>query len=114
MQTVKQGSGQTPSSVEADLLVLGGGPGGYTAAFRAADLGLSVVLVEQRNTLGGVCLNVGCIPSKTLLRAGEINHLAKNNPFVGLHTSASNVDLAPLIKQKNDTPPPGFEPGSSA
>ncbi|RZW24441.1 MAG: FAD-dependent oxidoreductase, partial [Desulfobulbaceae bacterium] len=50
-----------------DLVVLGGGPGGYTAAFRAADLGLSVCLVESRKQLGGVCLNVGCIPSKTLL-----------------------------------------------
>ena len=56
----------------------------------------------ERGTVGGTCVNVGCVPSKTLLRAGEINHLAKNNPFVGLHTSASNVDLAPLVKQKND------------
>lgn len=53
--------------LDVDLLVLGGGPGGYTAAFRAADLGLSVALVEQRAALGGVCLNVGCIPSKALL-----------------------------------------------
>ena len=48
-----------------DIVVLGGGPGGYTAAFRAADLSLSVCLVEARKRLGGVCLNVGCIPSKT-------------------------------------------------
>ncbi|MEE1566274.1 MAG: FAD-dependent oxidoreductase, partial [Arenicellales bacterium] len=50
-----------------DLVVLGSGPGGYTAAFRAADLGLTTALVERRPTLGGVCLNVGCIPSKALL-----------------------------------------------
>ena len=50
-----------------DLVVLGGGPGGYTAAFRAADLGLKVCLAEEKKRLGGVCLNVGCIPSKTLL-----------------------------------------------
>ena len=50
-----------------DLLVLGAGPGGYSAAFRAADLGLKTVLVERYGTLGGVCLNVGCIPSKALL-----------------------------------------------
>ena len=56
---------------QVDLVVLGSGPGGYTAAFRAADLGLSVVLIERYKTLGGVCLNVGCIPSKALL------HLAK-------------------------------------
>ena len=53
--------------VEADVVVIGGGPGGYSAAFRAADLGLKVVLVERYTTLGGVCLNVGCIPSKALL-----------------------------------------------
>ena len=65
--------------VECDLLVLGGGPGGYSAAFRAADLGLNTVIVERYGTLGGVCLNVGCIPSKALLHiAGvmeEVTHL---------------------------------------
>ncbi len=54
------------------LLVLGAGPGGYTAAFRAADLGLRVVLVEREPVLGGVCLNVGCIPSKALLHAAKV------------------------------------------
>ena len=57
---------------EADILVLGAGPGGYTAAFRAADLGRNVVLVDARQTLGGVCLNVGCIPSKALLHVAKI------------------------------------------
>ena len=61
----------TPSAaageIECDVMVLGAGPGGYTAAFRAADLGLKTVLVEKYKTLGGVCLNVGCIPSKALL-----------------------------------------------
>ncbi|MBH9579170.1 biotin/lipoyl-containing protein, partial [Inhella proteolytica] len=55
------------ADLECEVLVLGGGPGGYSAAFRAADLGLKVVLVERYATLGGVCLNVGCIPSKALL-----------------------------------------------
>ena len=55
-----------------DLLVLGSGPGGYTAAFRAADLGLNVVLVERYKQIGGVCLNVGCIPSKALLHAAKV------------------------------------------
>lgn len=58
--------------MQTEVLVLGSGPGGYTAAFRAADLGKKVVLVERYDTLGGVCLNVGCIPSKTLLHAAEI------------------------------------------
>ena len=68
------------ADVTCDVLVLGGGPGGYSAAFRAADLGLNVVLVERYATLGGVCLNVGCIPSKTLLHVAavmdEVSHLA--------------------------------------
>ena len=68
------------ADLECDVVVLGGGPGGYSAAFRAADLGLKVVLVERYATLGGVCLNVGCIPSKALLHVAavmdEVNHLA--------------------------------------
>ena len=59
-------------TIQCDVAVLGGGPGGYTAAFRAADLGKKVVLIEKRDSIGGVCLNVGCIPSKTLLHASEI------------------------------------------
>ncbi len=58
--------------VDCDVLVLGGGPGGYSAAFRAADLGLKVVIVERYATLGGVCLNVGCIPSKALLHVAAV------------------------------------------
>ena len=60
------------ADIEAEMLVLGAGPGGYTAAFRAADLGQKVVLVDKRPTLGGVCLNVGCIPSKALLHAAKV------------------------------------------
>ena len=66
--------------MDCDLLVLGGGPGGYSAAFRAADLGLKVIIVERYATLGGVCLNVGCIPSKALLHVAavmdEVSHMA--------------------------------------
>ena len=61
-----------PADFECDVLVLGAGPGGYSAAFRAADLGVSVVLVDRRPSLGGVCLNVGCIPSKALLHAAKV------------------------------------------
>ena len=60
------------SVIECDTLVLGAGPGGYTAAFRAADLGQKIVLVERYPVLGGVCLNVGCIPSKALLHAARV------------------------------------------
>jgi dihydrolipoamide dehydrogenase len=70
----------SPFDMDCDLLVLGAGPGGYSAAFRAADLGLKVVLVERYATLGGVCLNVGCIPSKALLHVAavmdEVSHMA--------------------------------------
>ena len=65
--------------VEYDLLVIGGGPGGYVAAIRAAQLGLKTACVESRNTLGGTCLNVGCIPSKSLLNASEIYHKAQKD-----------------------------------
>ena len=68
------------ADLDCDLLVLGAGPGGYSAAFRAADLGLKVILVERYASLGGVCLNVGCIPSKALLHVAavmdEVSHMA--------------------------------------
>lgn len=84
-----------------DYIIIGSGGAAFSSAIEAVALNAKVAMIE-RGTVGGTCVNVGCVPSKTLLRAGEINHLAKNNPFVGLHTSASNVDLAPLVKQKND------------
>ncbi|OYU43450.1 MAG: dihydrolipoamide dehydrogenase, partial [Burkholderiales bacterium PBB4] len=68
------------ADLECDVVVIGGGPGGYSAAFRAADLGLKVIVVERYATLGGVCLNVGCIPSKALLHVAavmdEVSHMA--------------------------------------
>ncbi|MEN9472615.1 MAG: hypothetical protein RLZZ495_704, partial [Pseudomonadota bacterium] len=83
-----------------DLLVLGGGPGGYSAAFRAADLGLKVVLVERYATLGGVCLNVGCIPSKALLHVAaamdEMRHLGAS----GLVTGSLTVNVDKLREHK--------------
>jgi len=86
--------------MECDLLVLGAGPGGYSAAFRAADLGLKVVIVERYATLGGVCLNVGCIPSKALLHVAavmdEVSHMAD----LGIDFGAPKVDIAKLRKHK--------------
>jgi dihydrolipoamide dehydrogenase len=89
------------ADMHAPLLVLGAGPGGYTAAFRAADLGLEVVLVERWPTLGGVCLNVGCIPSKALLHAAKVVEEAESASNIGLHFTPPRVDLAKLGKWKD-------------
>jgi dihydrolipoamide dehydrogenase len=82
-----------PKTIHAEVLVLGGGPGGYTAAFRAADLGKQVVLVERHPTLGGVCLNVGCIPSKALLHTAQIIHEAREASEFGVRFGAPDIDL---------------------
>ena len=84
-----------------DLLIIGSGGAAFSAAIKAIEYGAKVAMIE-RGTVGGTCVNIGCVPSKTLLRAGEINHLAKVNLFTGLQTSAGEVELAPLIKQKNE------------
>ncbi|EKD37796.1 MAG: hypothetical protein ACD_75C00991G0001, partial [uncultured bacterium] len=85
-----------------DVVVLGGGPGGYTAAFRAADLGLAVCLVEQQDRLGGVCLNVGCIPSKTLLHAAAVIEEAVEAADFGVDFPAPKVNLERLLAKKNE------------
>ncbi len=86
---------------DCDVVVLGAGPGGYTAAFRAADLGQKVVLVEKRPTLGGVCLNVGCIPSKALLHAAKILDEAADFKAHGIGFGAPKVDLDALRAWKD-------------
>ena len=86
---------QAPSvkaDIECDIVVLGAGPGGYTAAFRAADLGRKVAIVDRRPTLGGVCLNVGCIPSKALLHAAKVIDDASAFADHGLTFSAPTID----------------------
>jgi dihydrolipoamide dehydrogenase len=87
--------------LECDLLVLGGGPGGYSAAFRAADLGMKVVLVERYASLGGVCLNVGCIPSKALLHVAAVMDEASHFADLGIAFGAPQVDLGKLLAHKN-------------
>lgn len=81
------------ADIECDMLVLGAGPGGYSAAFRAADLGMKTVIVERYAPLGGVCLNVGCIPSKALLHvavvADEAEHMAELALPLPRHRSTS-------------------------
>ena len=88
-------------SLHAEVLVLGGGPGGYTAAFRAADLGKKVVLVERFPTLGGVCLNVGCIPSKALLHSAQIIHETAESASTGVSFGAPVIDLDKVRDHKN-------------
>ncbi|MCP5514984.1 MAG: dihydrolipoyl dehydrogenase [Spirochaetales bacterium] len=88
--------------INADLLVVGGGPGGYTAAFRAADLGLSVTLLEKQERLGGVCLNVGCIPSKTLLHAASVIEDAEKISSYGVKYGKPEIDLD-AMRQNKDT-----------
>lgn len=96
-----------PASVRAKadlhtpLLVLGSGPGGYTAAFRAADLGVDTVLIERSDTLGGVCLNVGCIPSKALLHAAKVITEAEEMAEYGLKFQPPEIDLDALRKWKD-------------
>ncbi len=82
--------------IETETIVLGAGPGGYTAAFRAADLGQQVVLVERYSTLGGVCLNVGCIPSKALLHAAKVINETKEMKEYGIHFGKAKVDIDEL------------------
>jgi dihydrolipoamide dehydrogenase len=82
--------------VHAEVLVLGAGPGGYTAAFRAADLGKNVVMVDSRGPLGGVCLNVGCIPSKALLHAAKVIAETREMSAHGLSFAAPTIDLDAL------------------
>ena len=90
------------NDVTTQVVVLGSGPGGYTAAFRAADLGLNVVLIERYATLGGVCLNVGCIPSKALLHTAKVITEAEETAAHGVSFSAPNIDLDALKNWKNN------------
>ncbi|HTJ96767.1 MAG TPA: dihydrolipoyl dehydrogenase [Rhodocyclaceae bacterium] len=87
--------------VETDVLVLGAGPGGYSAAFRAADLGLKTVMIERYSTLGGVCLNVGCIPSKALLHVAAVVDEAEHLKTAGITFAAPKLDIDALRAHKN-------------
>src|SRR5690348_5311396 len=95
-------TGRKPD-LECRMLVLGSGPGGYSAAFRAADLGLDTVLVERYGTLGGVCLNVGCIPSKALLHAAEVIDSAALMGAHGIEFGKPKIDLGKLRDFKDKT-----------
>ncbi len=89
------------SDHQADLVVLGSGPGGYTAAFRAADLGLNVILIERYDVIGGVCLNVGCIPSKALLHVAKVIEEAHDASEVGVTFTKPKVDIKTTVGWKD-------------
>ena len=90
------GSYAGSADIECDMLVLGSGPGGYSAAFRSADLGMKTVLVERYSTLGGVCLNVGCIPSKALLHTALVIDEAADLAAHGITFGKPQIDLDKL------------------
>ena len=89
------------SDLHAEVVVLGSGPGGYTAAFRAADLGKKVILIEKYDSIGGVCLNVGCIPSKALLHTAEIINEAAEMADHGIDFGKPKIDIKKLAGFKN-------------
>jgi dihydrolipoamide dehydrogenase len=91
-----------PADIECRIVVIGSGPGGYTAAFRAADLGLDTVLIERYEALGGVCLNVGCIPSKALLHAAALIDEAAHSDDIGISFGKPKIDLDKLRGFKQD------------
>lgn len=90
------------ADIQCQMLVIGSGPGGYSAAFRSADLGMKTVLVEKYDSLGGVCLNVGCIPSKALLHTTHLIDESKHLASAGIHFTAPKVDIDALRKHKED------------
>lgn len=88
-------------NMKYDLVLIGSGSASFSAAIKAVENGAKVAMIE-RDTIGGTCVNIGCVPSKTMLRASEINHFASKNPFSGLQTQAGEVNLSALVEQKND------------
>ncbi len=88
-------------AIQVDIVVVGAGPGGYAAAFYAADLGRKVLMVEREPRLGGVCMNRGCIPSKALLNASHAIHAARESALRGISFGEPQVDLEKLRGWKN-------------
>ncbi len=89
------------STKKTQVVVIGSGPGGYTAAFRAADLGKQVILIERHATLGGVCLNVGCIPSKALLHAAKVLDESKHASHIGIEFAKPKIDNQKVVAWKD-------------
>ena len=84
-----------------DLLILGSGSAAFAAGIRAKDLGASVALCES-NTIGGTCVNIGCVPSKAMLAAADLNYKAGHSPFKGTNTSSGSLDLSLLVRTKDE------------
>ncbi|EKD77889.1 MAG: hypothetical protein ACD_42C00135G0001, partial [uncultured bacterium] len=89
------------NTLHAEVVVLGSGPGGYSAAFRAADLGKKVILIERYDVIGGVCLNVGCIPSKALLHVAKVIDDAADVAAHGVAFGKPALDIAKIKNYKN-------------
>ena len=86
-----------------DVAVIGSGPGGYVAAIRCAQLGMKTALIEKYSTLGGTCLNVGCIPSKSLLHTSYLFKQTKDLNQIGISVSDVQIDIKKMIKSKNES-----------
>ena len=84
-----------------DVVVIGGGPAGYVCAIRSSQLGLKTACVESRGTLGGTCLNIGCIPSKSLLNLSETFHQAKNFGKIGIEIGEVKLNLEKMMRNKD-------------
>lgn len=97
-----QAASGKPADIECQMVVIGAGPGGYTAAFRSADLGLDTVLIERYATLGGVCLNVGCIPSKALLHAADVIEQASHASDYGVDFGKPKISIDKLRGYKDN------------
>src|SRR5262249_53717341 len=99
---MNEGKGPDSAEIECEMLVLGSGPGGYSAAFRSADLGMKTILVERYATLGGVCLNVGCIPSKALLHVAAVMDENLGLAAHGIIYGKPEIDLDKLRGWKDE------------
>ncbi|MBI5123125.1 FAD-dependent oxidoreductase, partial [Candidatus Roizmanbacteria bacterium] len=85
-----------------DLIIIGGGAGAFAAAIKANELKVKTLMVNKGLPLGGTCVNVGCVPSKTLLWAGEVMHLAKNHHIPGIDIEVKNFDFATIVQHEID------------
>ncbi len=97
----KNNASQSENQYDYDFVIIGAGSAAFSAAIQAVSVNAKTALIE-RGVIGGTCVNIGCVPSKTMLRASEIHHLAKTNPFLGVSTSAGPADIRQIVSQKND------------
>lgn len=101
MKKIQSFTGRRANTADADLIVIGGGSAGFAAAIRGHELGAKVMLVNA-GVIGGTCVNVGCVPSKTLIRAAEAGHRAAHIRFAGIESSSHVSDFGAIIRQKDE------------